>query len=298
MTPIDLNLIGLFTVVAETASFSEAARKLHVPRSSVSRNVAELESALGVQLFNRTTRNVALTSAGAALHARVAPQLAALQESLGSLPERDEIPSGPLRFSASPDFGVTVLPEVLAGFAVRFPAVSLEVRLASRLVDLVAEGFDFALRIKAGRLADSSLVARRLSPLGLGLYASPAYLAGRPPIRSPDDTADHDSISLRGDPLPAPLAAPARPPRLVTDDMMLVHQAARSGMGIAFLPTFLARPDVTAGALVRLLPRLTPRTGALFFVHPPARKLPSKVAAFRDYLVDYIATDPLCPSGG
>ena len=97
---------------------------------------------------------------------------------------------------------MTVLPEVLAGFAVRFPAVSLEVRLASRLVDLVAEGFDFALRIKAGRLADSSLVARRLSPLGLGLYASPAYLAGRPPIRSPDDTADHDWISLRGDRFP------------------------------------------------------------------------------------------------
>jgi DNA-binding transcriptional LysR family regulator len=298
MTTIDLNLLGLFSIVAETASFSEAARKLRVPRSSVSRNVAELESALGVQLFNRTTRKVALTTAGAALHARLAPQLAALQESLGSLPERDEIPSGLLRFSTSPDFGVTVLPEVLAGFAVRYPAVRLEVRLASRFVDLVAEGFDFALRIKAGRLADSSLVARRLSPLGVGLYASPAYLAGRPPIRSPGDTAGHEWISFRGEPLPAPLATPSRPARLVTDDMMLVHQAARSGMGIAFVPTFLARSDLTAGALVRLLPRFTPRTGALFFVHPPARKLPSKMVAFRDYLIEYIEANPLCSAGG
>jgi DNA-binding transcriptional LysR family regulator len=296
MAPIDLNLLTLFSSVAETASFSEAARKLRVPRSSVSRNVADLESALGVQLFNRTTRKVALTTAGAALHARVAPQLAALQDSVGSLPERDELASGGLRLSAAPDFGVTVLPEILAGFAVRYPAVNLDVRLASRIVDLVAEGFDVALRIKTGRLADSSLVARRLSSIDIGLYAAPEYLARRPPIRSPEDTAGHDWVAFRGEPPPPPFPKPARPPRLDADDMMLVHEMARAGVGIAFIPPFLARADVTAGRLVRVLPRFALRTGTLYFVHPAARKVPAKVVAFRDYLVEYIAAHPLCSS--
>lgn len=296
MAPIDLNRLGLFSIVAETASFSEAARKLRIPRSSVSRNVADLENELGVQLFSRTTRKVALTTAGAALHARVAPQLAALQESVGSLPERDERPSGELRLSASPDFGVTVLPEILAGFAVRYPAVRFDVRLASRLVDLVSEGFDFALRITVGRLADSSLVARRLSSLDIGLYASPAYLARQPPIRSPEDTAAHDWISFRGEPPPSPFPKPARVPRLAADDMLLVHETARAGTGIALIPIFLARADVTAGQLVRLLPRFAIRTGTLYFVHPATRKVPRKVTAFRDYLVEYIAANPLCSS--
>jgi DNA-binding transcriptional LysR family regulator len=296
MAPIDLNLLALFSSVAQTASFSEAARKLRVPRSSVSRNVADLESALGVQLFNRTTRKVALTTAGAALHARVAPQLAALQDSVGTLPERDALASGGLRLSAAPDFGVTVLPEILAGFAVRYPAVNLDVRLASRLVDLVAEGFDVALRIKTGRLADSSLVARRLSSIDIGLYAAPEYLARRPPIRSPEDTAGHDWVAFRGEPPPPPFPKPARPPRLDADDMMLVHEMARAGIGIAFIPPFLARAEVTAGRLVRVLPRFALRTGTLYFVHPAARKVPAKVVAFRDYLVEYIAAHPLCSS--
>jgi DNA-binding transcriptional LysR family regulator len=298
MASIDLNLLALFSAVAETASFSEAARKLRVPRSSVSRNVAELESALGVQLFNRTTRKVALTTAGVALHARVAPQLAALQDSVGSLPERAELPSGALRVSAAPDFGVTVLPEVLAGFAVRYPAVTLDVRLASRIVDLVAEGFDLALRIKNGRLADSSLVARRLSSIDIGLYAAPDTLARQPPIRSPEDTAGHDWITFRGEPPPPPFPRPARAPRLDADDMMLVHEMARAGLGLAFIPPFLARADVTGGRLVRVLPRFAIRTGTLYFVHPAARKVPAKVVAFRDYLVEYIAAHPLCSSGG
>src|SRR5262245_8314866 len=171
---MDLNLLPLFSIVAETSSFADAARKLGVPRSSVSRGVAALESALGVHLFNRTTRKVALSTAGAAFHERIAPQLAGLQQALGSLPERDELPSGELRLTAPPDIGVTVLPEVMAGFAARYPAIKVDLRLEWRMVDVVAEGFDVALRIKpGGRLADSSLVARRLSALDVGLYASP-----------------------------------------------------------------------------------------------------------------------------
>jgi DNA-binding transcriptional LysR family regulator len=297
MASIDLNLLSLFSIVAETASFSDAARRLRVPRSSVSRQIAELEAALGVALFNRTTRKVALTSAGAALHQRVAPQLAALAQSVGSLPERDEIPSGELRLTAAPDFGVTVLPEILAGFSLRYPAVEVEVRLASRLVDLVAEGFDVALRIKGrGRMADSSLVARRLATLDMGLYAAPAYLARAKPIRSVDDTAEADWVGFsRAGDAPTPFPKPARRPRLGGDEMLFVYGAVLAGAGIALLPSFLTGDDLASGRLVRLLPRIALDTGALYLVHPAAPKLPKKVVAFRDYVLEYIAAHPLCP---
>jgi DNA-binding transcriptional LysR family regulator len=297
MASIDLNLLALFSIVAETSSFSDAARKLRVPRSSVSRQVGELETALGVQLFNRTTRKVALSSAGEALHQRVAPQLAALNQAVGSLPERDEIPSGELRLTAAPDFGVTVLAEILAGFSLRYPAISVDVRLSSRLVDLVAEGFDVALRIKGrGRLADSSLVARRLTTLDMGLYAAPAYVARARPIRSVDDTADADWVGFsRAGDLPAPFPKPARRPRLGGDEMLFVYEAVRAGAGIALLPSFLTGDDLAAGRLVRLLPRIAVEAGALYFVHPAGAKLAKKVVAFRDHVLEYIATHPLCP---
>jgi DNA-binding transcriptional LysR family regulator len=295
VAPIDLNLLSLFGIVAETASFSEAARKLGIPRSSVSRQIAELESSLGVQLFNRTTRKVGLSTAGAALHQRVAPQLAALASSVGSLPERDAIPSGELRISAAPDLGITVLPEILAGFSLRYPAIDVDVRLSSRLVDLVGEGFDAALRITMGRLADSSLVARRLAALEMGLYAAPAYLARRGPIRSAEETADADWIAFRGAPPPAPFPKPTRRPHLGGDEMLFIHRAVVAGAGIGLLPSFLTTDDLAAGRLTRLLPRFAVATGTLYFVHPAGQKLAKKVAAFRDYVIEFIAAHPMCP---
>ena len=295
MAPIDLNLLSLFGIVAATASFSEAARKLGMPRSSVSRGVGALEEALGVQLFNRTTRKVALSTAGLALHERIAPQLAALTESLGSLPERDQMPSGELRVSAAPDLGVTVLPDLIAGFTQRYPAISVDLRLSPRLVDLVAEGVDVALRIATRRLNDSSLVARRLSALELGLYAAPAYVARRPPIRTPGDTAAHDWVWFRGTPAGPPFPRPERRARVSGDEMLFVYRAVVAGIGVGLLPSFLATPDVSAGRLVRLIPRYALSTGALYFVHAAGAKPPRKVLAFRDYVAEYIAAHPLSP---
>jgi DNA-binding transcriptional LysR family regulator len=295
MAPIDLNLLPLFSIVAETASFSEAARKLGVPRSSVSRGVAQLEAAVGVQLFNRTTRKVALSTAGAAFYERIAPQVSALEQSIGSLPERDQMPSGELRVTAAPDFGVVVLPEILAGFSQRYPAVNVDVHLTGKLIDLVADGFDAALRITNRRLADSSLVARRLANLELGLYAAPAYLARRGEIRSVADTADHDWVSFRGTGQAGPFPKPSRRPRLGGDEMLFVYGAVLAGVGIALLPSFLTTGDVAAGRLTRLLPRYTSPTGALYFVHPSGAKPPKKVTAFRDYIVEFIAAHPMCP---
>jgi DNA-binding transcriptional LysR family regulator len=289
---MDLNLLELFVTVARTASFSEAGRKLGLPRSSVSRNVGELETALGVQLFNRTTRKVALSTAGATLYERIAPQLQELHQSLDSMPEQAEQPSGELRLTAPTDLGVTVLPDIIAGFGQRYPAICVDVRLAQRVVDLVGEGFDLALRISEGRLADSSLVARRLSEVEFELFAAPTYVARRGPVKNLDDTASHDWVTFRGPP-PPPFPRPTLRARAASDDLLWVHQAVRAGIGVALLPNFLARADVAAGRLVRLLPRHPVRRGVLYFVHPAGPKVPRKVLAFRDYFVEYLAAHPL-----
>jgi DNA-binding transcriptional LysR family regulator len=158
---MDLDLLRFFVTVAETASFSVAARKLGVTKSSVSRGVAALEAALGAQLLHRTTRTVALSTAGSELYQRTAPALAAIRAALGSLPERDEHPSGILRITAPNDLGATLLSEVTVRFLARYPQVKVDVRLTNRKVDLVAEGFDLAVRAATGKLADSSLLRGR-----------------------------------------------------------------------------------------------------------------------------------------
>ncbi|WP_224240147.1 LysR family transcriptional regulator [Hyalangium gracile] len=287
----DLNLLPLFVTVAETASMSAAARKLGLPKSSVSRGVAGLEASLGVQLFHRTTRSVALTTAGTAFYERARPLVASLRALTGSLPEQEAEPSGELRVTAPVDMGLTFLPMLSARFSARYPAVTLDIRLANRRVDLVAEGFDVALRV-SGPLPDSTLVARKVSAVDMGLYAAPTYVARRGQPRAPEDTGTHDWVLVHRMKVPPPLSAPSKP-RLVTDDLMFAHRSIREGLGMGVLPTFLARQDVTSGRLIRVLPRWAQHGGSLFFVHPRAERVPRKVAAFRDFLLDFVATHPL-----
>lgn len=289
---MDLNLISVFQVVAEATSFSAASKKLGVRRSSISRSVAALERALGVQLFNRTTRSVALTTAGTALLAKVRPQLLALEQALGSLPEREEEPSGDLRLTAPGDIGAIVLPQIIAGFSLRFPAVHVDVRLTNRKVDVVGEGFDVALRAGT-KLEDSTLVARRLTAVDFQVYGAPTYLARAGTPRTTEDALEHDWVSYRGFRLPAALAGLKKKPRVIGDDMLFVHRTVRAGAGLALIPSFLARADLTAGTLVRVLPKVDERNGALYLVHPPAQHVPRKVTAFRDFVIAHLKQNPL-----
>ena len=287
----DLNLLPMFVAVAETWSMSDAARKLGIPKSSVSRGVSALEAALGVQLFHRTTRKLALTTAGTAFYERVRPVLVTLQEVAGSLPEQEAEPAGELRLTAPVDLALVWLAPLLAAFATRYPGIRLDVRPMNRLVDLVGEGFDVALRV-SGRLADSSLVARRLSGMDMAVYAAPTYLARRGIPRTPGDAATHEWLahpSTRM--LPEPLASVT--PRLASDDLLFIHRAIREGMGLGALPVFIARDDVARGRLVRVLPGLSFPTGNLYFVYPQTEHVPRKVAAFRDFVLAYLAANPL-----
>src|SRR5512144_1676279 len=250
---MDLNLLSVFEAVARTSSFSRAARELGIPKSSASRGIARLEEELAVQLLFRTTRHVSLTAAGSGLYDRLTPLLRSLKAALGELPEREEMPSGRLRVTAPVDLGVLFLAEVVTRYTARYPAVSVELSLTGRVVDLVAEGFDVALRVGA-RLQDSSLVARRAAPIVVRLYASPLYLARRGTPRAEEDLDAHDWIAFRAGPdrLRAPVLGgeTGRKARIACDDLLFVRDAVRAGAGVAFLPTFIAEPDVLAGALV------------------------------------------------
>jgi DNA-binding transcriptional LysR family regulator len=293
---MDLNLLTTFVVVAETASFSTAAHKLGVLRSSVSRSVAALERELDVQLFARTTRHVALTTAGTALYAKIAPQLASIRESLGTLPEREQAPSGTLRLTAPVDVGALVLPDLLAAFSLRYPDVQLDVRLANQRVDLVAEGFDAALRISPSRREDSSTVARKLSHVEMQVFASPTYLARAGTPRSVGEAAQHAWIGFTKSPTTKALAALTHTkPLWVGDDVLFVAKAVVAGVGLGLVPTFLLREELAEGKVVRVLPKLTVPAGALFFAYPETRHLPRKVSALRDFLVVHFANNPLTP---
>ncbi len=296
---IDLNLLSVFEAVARTSSFSAAAKELGIPKSSASRGVARLEDALGVQLLFRTTRRVSLTAAGTELFDRVTPLLRSMKGAVAGLPEREEVPTGTLKVTAPVDLGVVFLAELVTRYTARYPAVAVDLHLTGRVVDLVGEGFDVALRV-ATRLEDSSLVVRRAAPVLLQLFASPVYLARRGTPRAEAELEAHDQVLFRGGPQQLRVGGQrpgGAPPRVACDDLLFARDAVRAGAGIGLLPTFLAEPDVLAGQLVRVLPRLERLAGSLYVVTPAARHVPSKVAAFRDLVVETLKPRARAPAG-
>ena len=284
---IDLNLLRFFVAVAEHRSFTKAAERLATQRSTVSRGVAALENALGVQLFLRSTRSVSLTSAGEALREEVGGTLASLIHALERVPEREDAPSGMLRITAPHDLGSTILPQALAELRRRHPALHVEVRLTSRLVNLVAEGVDVALRPGRERLPDSLLRARRLTTASAGIYASPTYLARAGTPRDLSEALEHAWVG-------GPVGVFDAPnPAMTGDDMLFVRSALLAHVGLGLLPAFLAQEELITGRLVALegfpaMPRFS-----LYFLTPPAAHVPRKVQALRDYLLAYFRLHPL-----
>jgi DNA-binding transcriptional LysR family regulator len=290
---MDLNLLAVFEAVARTSSFSAAAKELGIPKSSASRAVSRLEDELAVQLLFRTTRRVSLSEAGTALYDRVTPLLRSLKASLGALPASEEAPSGVLKVTAPVDLGVLFLAEVVTRYTARYPDVSVDLHLTGRVVDLVGEGFDVAIRA-AAKLEDSSLLVRRVASMAFHLYASPTYLARRGTPRDEDDLCEHDWVVFRGGPqklhVAGVRAAERRPARIVCDDFLFARDAIRAGAGIGLLSPFHVEADVLAGSLVRILPRLERPAGNLYLVTPATKHPPRKVTAFRDLVVELLKT--------
>ncbi|APR87273.1 Transcriptional regulator, LysR family protein [Minicystis rosea] len=294
---MDLNHLSTFAAVAETTSFTEAARTLGVPKSTVSRAVASLEASLGVRLLQRTTRHVALTTAGQALIDRLGPRLAALTEAVQGLPELEDEPSGVLKLSATSDFATEILAEIVAGFCRRYPRITVQMGLSTRLVDLAREGYDGAFRLLGQRVKDSTLIGRKVGDLNVQLFASPAYLAARGTPKVPDDLLTHDCVVISGTGRFSlegvmQVRLPVRP-RIIAEDGFFVREAVRHGAGIGILPTFIVQQDVLDGKLVRVLPRWEMPIGGIYLVYPSGRHLPKKMAVFRDHVIATLRARPV-----
>lgn len=289
---IDPNDLLIFAHVAELGSFSRAAERLGLPKSSVSRRLAALEQRLGERLLLRTTRRQTLTEFGALLleHAR---QVVAEVDAVAALSEhRQSAPSGRLRVSMPSDFANLLLADALAGFVATYSGIHLELDLSPRRVDLLGEGFDLAIRV--GDLPDDAmLVARRLSELTIGLYASAGYLtlAGHP--ASPEELTHHNAIGLlgvNGEPVRWRLdAGKSRwegmpPARMSANSPELLIHMARAGAGIAAVPDAFALPDVRKGLLKRVLPDWCLPSETVSAVFPERKLMPTKTRAFIDML--------------
>jgi DNA-binding transcriptional LysR family regulator len=292
-----LAALQAFVQVAETRSFSAAARRLRSSKSAVSRQVSSLEAELGARLLHRTTRALALTEAGRGYFERASRILADLDEADRSVGALQAAPRGRLRVNAPMSFGFLHLAPAIPDFLARYPDVELDMIMNDRFVDLIDEGFDVAVRI--GHLEDSSLVARRLAPVRRVVCASPGYLAARGTPASPDELKAHECLCYSNVPREWRFAtADGRPwsvevrGRLSTNNGDGLRVAALKGMGIINQPTFIVGGDLQSGTLVSLLDVFVPQDIALNAVYPHSRHLSPKVRTFVDFLAERFGPRP------
>lgn len=292
MEQFEANDLLIFARVAEAGSFSRAAARLGLPKSTVSRRISQLEEKLGERLMQRTTRRLSLTEFGYGLleHARqVADEVDA---AAAFAAYRQARPSGRLRVSMPADFAHLLLVDMLAAFVALHPAVTLELDLSPRRVDLLGENFDIALRM--GDLPDDALLAaRRIAVFPQGLYAAPAYLAERGDPASPGDLAGHNALRLLGSDGEAVGWALSRggerwegvpAGRMAANSPELLIGLALAGAGIAAAPDYFAAPHVHRGELRRVLPDWRLPTTMAWAVFPGRRLMPTKTRAFLDML--------------
>ncbi|HYP32540.1 MAG TPA: LysR family transcriptional regulator [Burkholderiaceae bacterium] len=291
----DLSLLTSFVRAAERGSFSAAARSLGVTAAAVSKNVAHLEAHLGLRLFHRSTRRLALTEGGERFLAQVQDPLASLDAAIAGVREVDGEPSGTLKVSMGQALGRNFLVPLLGEFLARHPAVMPDWHFDNRRVDLVGEGFDAA--VGGGFALAPGVVARELAPVHIVAVAAPGYLAGRPLPRQPADFAALDGIMRRSSPSGRVRPWTLRPrrgaeqpvpcrPRLILSDPEAIALVARQGLGVALLPMPFAFPHIASGELVRLLPGWYSDAGPLSIYYPTRRLLPAKTRAFVDFVAE------------
>lgn len=282
---MDLDGIAVFVKVVQVGSFSQAAKLLNMPNSTVSAKVAALEKRLGVTLLQRTTRRLHLTEAGEGYFRRCMTALEELQTAENELAiERSET-KGVLRLTAPVELGRSALPPVLDVLMKRHPAIKIDLIITNRLVDLVAENIDVAVR--AGPLKDSGLIAKRFVLGQFGLWASPSYLKNNSVPRNPDELKEHDCLRF------APFtgrklqltngrerAQIALAGRITADDFEALRALAVLGWGIALLPSFLCAEEAKERKLVSVLPNWRGDSVTISVVYPAQRFVAPKIRAF------------------
>lgn len=297
---IEPNDLLIFALVADLGSFSRAADRLGLPKSSVSRRLSTLEHQLGERLLQRTTRRQTLTEFGQLLleHAR---QIDAEVQAVVSLKEqRQAMPSGRLRVSMPSDIANLFLADTLAAFSAMHPGIALELDLSPRRVDLLGEGFDVVVRM--GDLPDDSLLAaRRLAVFTNGLYAAPSYLNEHGEPQHPDELSGHQAVRLlRGNGEPAPWTLQQgqvqwqgdQRGRICANSPELMLRLGRAGTGIVGVPDHLALPEVRQGRLCRVLPDWCLPSHTAWAVFPERKLMPLKTRVFIDMLQAALAQVP------
>lgn len=283
---MDIEELRTFVAVADAGGISPAARRLGVPKSIVSRRLARLEADLGVQLLARTTRGAAVTEAGLAFREHAARACSEIDAARDALSPSGEL-RGRLRIAAPLSFGPTHFAPVLAELAQRHPQLHVHTVYSDRFVDLVAEGFDCAIRV--GYLEDSSLIARRVGPLYGKLVASPDYIRAHGAPEAPDELAAHEALMqgteswqfLDGD-----RVVSVRPNgRFKADNGTALLAAALAGLGVGWLPDGLTDEHVASGALVPLMTRFPPPPAGIYVIRPPGSQPTRKVRALTDLLI-------------
>ena len=289
-----LDDVALFVEVARTGSFTAAAARFELPVSSVSRRVARLEGHIGLRLLHRTTRRVATTEAGQAYFNRISGLVDEIRDAHRDLQALSTAPRGRLRVSVTSDFATQFLAPHLAAFHALYPDVAIDLDLTSRRVDLLTERLDVALRI--GPLDDSTLIARRLAALRVGLFASPTYLARRGRPRSPAELSRHDCLTLDSRPggTPWTLLRGLRSETVAVSGpfsgsgMALLRRLAIDGAGIVAVDAALVQADLAAGALEPTLPAWSFPPVPIHALMP-SRLAPAKTRAFVDFLAARLA---------
>jgi DNA-binding transcriptional LysR family regulator len=282
---MDLDGIAIFVKVLQAGSFSQAAKLLGMPNSTVSAKVSALEKRLGVTLLQRTTRKLRATQAGEAYFQRSVRALEELQAAENELETGRGEPKGLLRLTAPVEVGHSLLPALVHAFLKKHPRMEIELIVTNRVLDLVVDGIDLAIR--AGPLKDSSLIAKRFDLGDLGLWASPEYLTRHAAPRHPKELAQHNCLRFyrfKDDGFRLSHAREnfniAVSGQLVADDFETLRSLAILGEGIAFLPSFLCSEDRKQDKLTRVLPQWRGDRVFLSLVYPAQRFVPTKVRAF------------------
>lgn len=291
-----LTAMQVFTQVVESGSFARAAERLGMSTSACSRHVSELETHLGTRLLNRTTRKLSLTESGQSFHERSVQLLSDLEEAEQLAAQSASAPRGTLKLTCSLNFGVRHLAPAMADFLARHELVKFDISVSDRIVDLVEDGYDMAVRI--GNVGSTNLVARKLGQMRTLLCASPAYIAGHGMPRTPTDLLRHNCFTYANVPHPGQWRFSSRKggEEVVqvsgnvhaNNGDMLCALAVR-GAGIVNEPDFIVGPEVKAGRLVPLLPGYQGNTADIWAVYPSRRHLSAKVRAFVDFLAERFA---------
>ena len=300
----DLNDMVTFAKVVEARGFSQAARRMGVSKSSISKAVARLERSLGVRLLNRTTRGLSLTEIGATFHEhciRINEEAIHAAEAVSQLQSE---PRGVLKVTAPVAFGRLHVAPAVADYLNRFPRMNLDMTITDRMVDLVSEGYDVAIRIR--REPSLHVVARELAPVRRVVCATPDYFERRGVPSTPQELSTHNCLhytyfgtqgewrfrSLEGE-----IVVPVTGSLRIDDDDSL-SQAVMGGLGVAMLPTFIIGRELQEGRLQSVLAKYVPLERHIYAVHLPSVHLPVKVRGFIDFIAARFGPTPYWDGDG